>query len=334
MRFVSYCEGKCKARVTFTNPSTGEYCFFDVVATVQGTEVLEEIVIESPVRQTARYIISAENPLPKDVDVTMPETWWACDNKAIRVTELHPFTGYSEGTFEIEYRPLLPTAGPEEAVLSISSETLGVFTYKLKVISTLPSTAQKLTFDVPLGTQQTEQFKFKVFNHANTNFNCSVNLPDVFSVPATLPCEAISGWDGEEKILPVTFEPTEIGSIRDTLTLTSAEGGEYVCDLVATCSPPLPQGPFTFSKGSSVDIPFRNCFPTQANWAFQVDSPNFQIKSSTASVGPKAAGSVSILFDAPADAQTGFVCSAKLFVRCESKPNLPPWVFYLKGKVE
>merc|ERR1711871_1485239 len=56
MRFVSYCEGKCKARVTFTNPSTGEYCFFDVVATVQGTEVLEEIVIESPVRQTARYI--------------------------------------------------------------------------------------------------------------------------------------------------------------------------------------------------------------------------------------------------------------------------------------
>jgi len=186
---------------------------------------------------------------------------------------------------------------------------------------------------VPLGTQQTENFKFKVFNDVNTAFKCAVTKSDVFSVPATLSANAIKSWDGEEMVLGVTFEPTEIGKVSDILTITSEEGGEYTCELSATCNPPLPQGPFAFSKGSSVDIPFRNCFPAQASWAFQVDSPLFQIKSSTASVGPKAAGSVTVVFEPTLETPVGVV-SAKLFVRCESKPELPPWVFYLKGKIE
>ena len=36
----------------------------------------------------------------------------------------------------------------------------------------------------------------------------------------------------------------------------------------------------------------------------------------------------------PATETPAGVINAKLFVRCESKPDLPPWVFYLKGKVE
>merc|ERR1711916_402529 len=117
--------------------------------------------------------------------------------------------------------------------------------------------------DVPLGTQQTENFKFKVFNNVNTTFKCNVTKSDVFSVPATLTAEAVKSWDGEEMTLAVNFEPTEIGKVNDVLTITSEEDVEYICELSATCNPPLPQGPFAFSKGSSVDIPFRNCFPAR-----------------------------------------------------------------------
>jgi hypothetical protein len=34
----------------------------------------------------------------------------------------------------------------------------------------------------------------------------------------------------------------EIGEIRDVLIVNSPDGGEYTCDLVATCVAPLPQG--------------------------------------------------------------------------------------------
>ena len=50
-------------------------------------------------------------------------------------------------------------------------------------------------------------------------------------------------------------------------------------------------------------------------------------------MGPKAAGSVTIGFEPQPETPVGII-NSKLFVRCESKPELPPWVFYLKGKIE
>lgn len=40
-----------------------------------------------------------------------------------------------------------------------------------------------------------------------------------------------------------------VGVVRDVLTVTSPVFGEYVCDLIATCVAPLPQGPFNFTRG-------------------------------------------------------------------------------------
>lgn len=139
--------------------------------------------------------------------------------------------------------------------------------------------------------------------------------------------------DGIEASLPVTFEPTEIGEVRDVVVVSSPDGGEYQCDLIAKCQAPLPQGPFAFAQGASVDIPFRNCFSTPTNWSFNIDSTSFRITSSTASVAAKSQGTMSVLFDAPAGTPAG-VITAKLFLRCESKPELPPWVFYLRGKAD
>ena len=118
VRFVSYVEGTTKGVITFTNPETGEYVYYALRVTTTAAEVLETIEIESPVRQTARYVMSIENPLPRDVPVAMgapakPDEWWVCESKFVRVVELVPMSGNPEGSFEIEYRPLLLADKPQ-----------------------------------------------------------------------------------------------------------------------------------------------------------------------------------------------------------------------------
>jgi hypothetical protein len=143
--------------------------------------------------------------------------------------------------------------------------------------------------------------------------------------------EAAPDWDGVQLKVPVIFEPTEIGTTKDTLTLTAPDGGKYTCELVATCTAPLPQGPFDLAPGGSRAVDFRNCFPAAANFTFSVDSPSFKVGAASANVGAKSNGSVSVSF-APVDGATG-VISAKLFVLCADRPDVPPWVYYLRGKV-
>jgi len=345
VRFNAYVEGTTKATVTFTNRSTGEYFFYDVVAKATSAEILEDIVMESSVRQSAKHLITIENPLQHECDVQMgtgsnPDDWWSCDSKCIRVKQLVSISGNPEGSFELEYRPLTPTNKPEEHLVTIMTKELGTFKYKVIVTATPSSVRQTLHFEVPLGNIQTETFLFKTYNHDQTTYNCSVRKPTFFNVNKALAVPAVTQWDGEDARLGVTFEPADIGTTHDILTVTSPEGGLYECELVGRCVPPMPLGPYNFNQGSAQDIPFRNCFNETCQWSFVVDSPHFKTSAATASVPAKSDGVCGVEFQYITDevntASTSaqdFI-TAKLFIRCDSKSEIPPWIIYLRGKVE
>ena len=344
IRFISYMEGKSKGRVTFTNPVSGEYAFYDLTATTTMGDVVETISIESPVRQTARYTISIENPLPSDSPVTMVGAggkleWWSCDSPVVKINELAALEGNNEGSFEVEFRPLVPTPHPTEHLLVISTKELGTFKYKLLLKSTPPLLKQILRFDVPLGSMQTEQFVFHAYNEVKCDYICAVEKPDFFTVQKSLVVEPVSsGWAGDDIRLNVMFEPTEIGEVRDTLTVASPAGGTYLCELVANCIAPMPQGPFNFTQGGvmSIDIPFRNCFTTTCSFSFTVDHKAFRVAAPTASVNQKTEGKCTVLFEPTEEhvkALGGFI-TAKLFISCTTKPGITPWVFYLRAKVD
>jgi len=345
LRFVSFTEGTSKGTITFTNPVTQEYCFFELTAKTTMPEVLETISIESPVRQTARYIITVENPLPADIPVSMgsaakPEDWWSCDSEYVKLNELTPLSGRNEGTFEVEYRPLKPTSQPEELLLTIMTKELGTFKYKVIVKATPPLLKQVLRFDAPLGSMQSESFIFHAYNTVNSNYACAVKKPEYFTVQSALVVAPVAGgWEGEDVRLNVVFEPTVIGEIRDTLTLTSPEGGEYLCELIGNCTAPMPQGPYLLAQGGGgVEIPFRNCFSTSSTWSFSVDSPAFRVSAPTgvATVNAKTQSQCSVVFEPKEEHMNtaGGIITAKLFVTCTSIPNIPPWVFYLKGEID
>lgn len=301
---------------------------------------MEEIAIESPVRQSARFVIGVENPLPRDAHVSMgslakPAEWWTCDCPYIRLTELVPISGNPEGSFELEYRPLTPTKHPQEHLLVIMTQELGTFKYKVTVTATPTAARQTLRFEVPLGSIQTETFLFNTYNRTATTFTCSVKEQHCFDVPKTLQVAEVSDWDGAESRIGITFAPTELGEVHDLLTIASPEGGTYECELIGCCVPPLPLGPYNFTNGSSVDIPFRNCFNMQCKWNFVVDMPSFQLSAASATVNAKSDAVVTIAFrpqegtSAPVEIVTG-----KLFIQCENKPEVPPWIVYLRGKKE
>jgi hydrocephalus-inducing protein len=342
IRFNSFVEGTTKATATFTNEQSGEYFFYDIEAKAVSAEVLDTINLESSVRQSARHLLSIENPLDAHCEVTMGPSagaeWWSCDSKCIRVKELVGLSGQSEGSYEIEYRPLTPTKQPEEHLLTVMTKELGTFKYKVVVKATASSVRQTLHFEVPLGSVQAETFVFKAFNPTQTTFKCSVRQPALFSVGDSMTCPAVSAWDGDDARLSVTFEPTLIGEVRDVLTIASPEGGHYECELVGRCVPPLPLGPYNFAAGAPQAIPFRNCFDQTCQWSFVVDSPSFQVATASASVAAKSEGSCSVTFnhvadnDSVATAQSDTV-TAKLFIRCDSKPDVPPWIVYLRGKM-
>ena len=342
IRYNSYMEGTSKGVITFTNASTGEYLFYNLVAKTTMADVLETINIESPVRQSARYVITVENPLPVDTVVSMgsiakPDEWWSCDSKVINFKELSPLSGNPEGSFEIEYRPLMPTKAPTEHLLTIITKELGTFKYKVVLTATPATIRQTLKFDVPLGSIQTETYKFRVFNSTKCEYACKVTKPDTFTVVKSLSVDAVSGgWSGDEVSIDVAFEPTEIGETIDTLSISSPDGGEYICELVAICVAPVPQGPFNFTQGAgATDIAFRNCFSTACSWTFSLDSSAFRLGAPNATVQPKTEGKCQIFFEPKDEHGTspGTVVTAKLFIQCSAKPDLSPWVFYLKGTI-
>jgi hypothetical protein len=70
-------------------------------------------------------------------------------------------------------------------------------------------------------------------------------------------------------------------------------------------------------------------------WAYSTDSPSFRLALPQATLGPKVQGLCSVTFDPQGEVLNtpGGVIAAKLFISCTSKPDLPPWVFYLRGSI-
>ena len=327
----SYAEGAVRGTATFTNDVTGEYEYFEFMVKVVGIDLFDTITLESPVRQSSKHIIVLENPLGATHSIVMGhgnanDQWWACDSKDIRVTELRPISGNLEGSFEVEYRPSALSANMQAQthILQILTKELGNFLIKLILIAQPPVGRPKLYFNISLGKTHTEYFIFTAYNRVKCEFNCSVSVPSVFNVQRTLVVDAVSKWEGATIRLAVTYDPSEVGEHKDVLKVLHEDGGSYDCDLVAICSPPQPQGPFTIAAGSSMPIPFRNCFTSSAVWNFSVDSPHFKLTSASATVAGKADATCVVTFE-PKIAGSN---TAKLFITSGTNP---PWVFYLRG---
>jgi hydrocephalus-inducing protein len=344
LTFNALTEGESKARVTLTNKETGEFLFYDVAVSATAPGVFGTVALRAPVRQPAQSVITIENPFERHERVTFVEPWWRCDDPCVRVRQLGDMSGRSEGTFEVEYRPLsLPAPAPlaaaaaaaggdgiveKTATLTIKSPELGDYIYSLSLGVKPAATERSLHFKTALGGEHLQQFRFRHYVQSGpVKYECRVSQPEFFEVQSVLEVPPAASWDGVEVVVNVKFEPNAMGEVRDVLRVSHPVGGEYLCALQGLCVPPRPQGPIVIAKGGAAEVVFKNVFAATNEFVFTTDTPAFTLSAPRATINAKASATVKVTYAAAGAG--GAPTMGKLFISCPKLAELPPWIYYL-----
>ncbi|KAK9824158.1 hypothetical protein WJX72_008157 [[Myrmecia] bisecta] len=319
LAFFSYTEGATSATVTFKNETTNEYLFYVLTFTCGPPALRGTIPLQCPVRTRTAHTITLENPLDSAVVVSS-----SCENKQVVVPASVVLKPKAATDIEVAYRPLL--VGESTVMLRLTSKELGSYEYSLKLKGALTGPERSLTFSVPLGSSETQTYRFMHWLGEKAEYKCAFRNKGAVGFeckPSVTPGPA--GLDGLETEVEVTFEPTSVGeNFRDVLVVSSATGGDYECPVVGRCIPPKPQGPIDMVKNAG-SVPFKNIFSKPAEFMFTVDNPAFVVKPSEA-IPAKKSINIGITFkEDPSKPKTG-----KLTVSCPSETS-SPWVFYLRA---
>ena len=94
-----------------------------------------------------------------------------------------------------------------------------------------------------------------------------------------------------------------MGESKDSLTVSSAEGGEYVCQLVGHAAAPKPQGPIALKTGATAQVNFKNVFAAAADFYFVAEPAAFTVSKPKENVPSKKAIQVAVTFK-PTDVST------------------------------
>ena len=148
-----------------------------------------------------------------------------------------------------------------------------------------------------------------------------------FQVLATVAAPAAADMHGADVAVDVTFEPSELGSAADTLTVSSADGGEHVCALHGTTLPPKPQGPIAIKAGGSAPVEFKNVFADSKEFSIACEPPAFSVAKPRETVPGKKPISITVAYKPEAGAPP-----AKGKLTISSGGDDPcQWVYYLTG---
>jgi len=322
LQFYAFKEGVTTAEVHFINDKTGEYLFYTLSLTAQAAGVLQRIPMQAPLRQLSTHMLPLHNPLADPVAFTA-----SVANPEVAVPPSFTVQPNGKAEFPIQWRPLLPKETVSQ--LTLTSAELGTFLYDLQLQALPAGETRTLQFKVALGNPQTLRFRFTAFLKRPETYKCVVGTPGGdFNVEASVAAPAAEGTNGTEVFVDVTFEPSKMGESQDTLTISSAEGGEYTCVLKGTALPPRPQGPILIKAGATAQVSFKNVFTANGDFTVVCDPPAlFTVAKPKETVPAKSKISVPVTYK-PATGASGKV-SGKLTI---SGPEGFTQLYYLMGE--
>ena len=334
MAVYAHKEDLIRGDVMFTNRATGEYLYYDLQMRSVAPDVLQVINLESPIRQTVGHVVKIKNPLPTEAAFSV-----SCRAPDVQVVDAFVIPPSSDYELGIEFTPLIVRDG--RGTLTLTSAELGTFPYDVVTRALPVAVEQGLRFEVGLGSFEAQTFRFMSLARQPVTYSCSVGTGD-FSVTKSIHVGAATDRSGVEAEVDVTFEPSQLGTLRDVLFISSPIGGDYECPLVGKCGPPTPQGPITVRANASTSIQFKNVLATAAAFEYTVDNPDLSVKSGDTLAAGKVTG-VTITHRASssgADDDNGGEggsgggagsgssnTTGRLII---STDGYPPWIYYIK----
>eukprot|EP00667_Euglena_gracilis_P000008 EG_transcript_8 len=333
--FISYKDATVPGTITFTNEETKEYLFYSFTFKTLPAATIETITLRTGVRQRAVQDITVENPLP-DKPVTLVTR---CDSAEVTVAPSLVLPPSGEGRLTVTFFPLIVKPQPTVARLVLSCPELGEFPYALNLITTHAGAEKFIRFQCPLGLSQTQTMRFIHFAKVNADFACKFvePKPTVFTKTNNqyvIRCTPAAP-EGTEVMFDVTFEPSKVGELKETLTVTSPVGGEYTYSLLGVCLPPERQGPVDIKAGGTAQVPFKNVFSENTTFSLLCDNPAFSVNKAVEVVPGKKSVNFVVAFR-PLDET--YPARGKLLVSCPAPgegDKKVEWVYYLRGlKVE
>ena len=329
LNFLTYKTGTTKFKVTFTNPATREYLFFNLEMKATQQELQGTVELICPVREVTQKVIMIANPLATPIEIS--RSMIVCDNDYVQIEpDWLEIPAKSESGIEVTYRPLI--AAEQQSKLVVKTAQLGEFNYVL-VLKGLPASSQRsLNFSTSLGTELVQAFRFTHFLKKQVQYAIKIEKligsgqPDFLTDKPVCEAAASLTWDGTEITLPIRFEPSNPGESRAVVTLVHPEGGEYSCVLNGTATAPMPQGPFKCIPGKGIGIEFRNPFYEPMEYLIRLDNPAFSMNAkSPVKLDNKKSLSILVVYKP----QDGKPPTGRMIV---STGDLPPWIYYLSGE--
>jgi len=351
----AYRPGDSTCLVTFLNEATGEQLSYIITYTATMEDVVPQKlpIMDTPVRQLTTQSIVISNPL----ETTAVFEEYQCEDPAIFIDLPKTIPPRSELPLPVDYRPL-HVHPLTQSTISLSSPELGEFRYTVDLVAREPPCERPVRLTASLGMETSGTFRFKSFTTKDCVYDCKLGGLEFVVDPKVTAAAADRGSDGSEVSVDIRYEPSAIGEIRDTLSLTSADGGTYSVPVTGSCEPPKPQGPFSIKVNQSIQVKFKNVLDVPEQFNFVVDNPAFILAKKFEKINKKAVANISVSYkpdgvggkgkgdksskgDKSArgeknsakgkDESKTFPAIGKLVVTCPTVKNAS-WLFYLQGE--
>ncbi|XP_075214196.1 hydrocephalus-inducing protein homolog [Lycorma delicatula] len=271
-----YRESKVKLKIYFTNESLQQYMWFDIRVNVVPPLDLATYTLKTRVRLTTYQTIPLINPLSKPLKFHLSSSELSITAQESPVT----IEGLQKGEIVILYTPLFPETG-REILISVLSEALGPFPYKLLLNAGNPVPEDTIVISAEIGRNVTVPLDVINMSTVKTEFVC---MPDHSDLSIA---SSVSADPGKHAILNIVYEPSSIGTITRLLTVNSTDAGAFYFPIVATGCLPKPSGPHILKPGETIEFKIKNVFNTQKQYSSLVDSPAFIVKNPTLEIQPK-----------------------------------------------
>ncbi|KAL0894937.1 hypothetical protein ABMA27_013434 [Loxostege sticticalis] len=316
LTYVCYEECEMHLKVMFINEETREYQFYNIVATVTTSPIVDTLTFVSRARESVQRELVISNPLAEEAIFNI-----RCDR--LHCPEMLTISRNSEATLQLLYSPLV--VGEVEDFLEVSNQLVGTYVYKV-VLKCLPAKVKTLEYTTSLGTCMSLRLRVHNKTDVKTEFTTSVSHPCI-QADRDYPLGPY-----EKGKLLVWFEPTELGVQECKLSFNSPAAGEFVFHIKGKATVPKPQGPYEIRAGSYTTITFKNIFDDVRRFKATVDREQFYVKYTPEPVKSKKDWKVIVyLSEKPqhgwAEPPTG--C---LTIECyePSEPKVH-WTYFLQG---